>query len=104
MEGKVFIQFASMLEDEEQPNTDVQISVPVGSTVGQLELILNKLLQNEALLKYGLFVEDNEIINDLEETLRNNSISTEQTITIRYTPKQLFNVKPVTRNSASLSG
>jgi hypothetical protein len=53
-------------------------------------------------MKYGFYVDDKEIVTNLEDTVERET--KEQTVTVLYTPKQLFNVFPVTRNSASLTG
>ena len=45
-ETKVFVQFRALDEDNQHPNTDVQISVPLHTSTPQLEALLNKLLEN----------------------------------------------------------
>ena len=100
--------------------------IPVSSSVKQLELLLNSLLQKESSpLPYAFYVNDIEVTNTVEETLKQIQqlkveasssdekskksklpedstasalfSSFEDTITISYQPLSVFKVRPVTR-------
>ena len=111
-----------------EDNTDrlLTTDIPVSSSVKQLELLLNSLLQKESSpLPYAFYVNDIEITNTIEETLKEIQqlkveasssdekskksklpedstasalfSSFEDTITISYQPLSVFKVRPVTR-------
>ncbi len=54
------------------------IDLPINSTRGQLELIVNELKGDTEKFPFAFYVDDNEILDSLEDTVR------EQVIPFRY--------------------
>lgn len=91
------------------------IRLPGTSTEKQLELVLNTLLGNEdekvpysfSLLKTDARGEPQliDVTSDLyTSVLKPGHKTTEDNITLVYTPRQVFKVKAITRSSATISG
>ncbi|KAJ3057102.1 hypothetical protein HK097_000566 [Rhizophlyctis rosea] len=81
------------------------LNLPVNVNPEQLALLLNNLLQNEDPLPYAFTVDDTEIIQDIyQDIIEGQKRSTEEVITITYTPQAVFRVRAVNRCTASLAG
>lgn len=81
-----------------------QLEILAGTTVEQLHILLNHLLENEERLPYSFFINDVEVTKDLQTTISENSFSCEETLHIVYQPQAIFRVRSVTRCSDSLEG
>ncbi|CAM9233040.1 unnamed protein product, partial [Ectocarpus fasciculatus] len=85
------------------------IDLPVTSSAKQLQGLINSLLSNEDKLPYAFYVNDLEVSESLEATLREleaggNGQSYENTLTISYQPLSVFRVRPVTRCVETMPG
>eukprot|EP01112_Ceratiomyxa_fruticulosa_P011665 TRINITY_DN3187_c0_g1_i1.p1 TRINITY_DN3187_c0_g1~~TRINITY_DN3187_c0_g1_i1.p1 ORF type:complete len:479 (+),score=89.51 TRINITY_DN3187_c0_g1_i1:121-1557(+) len=98
---KTIVQFVSR---DDESTAGPPMDIPQDITQGQLELLLNSLLQNDEQLPYSFFVNDFEIITNLKKILEDNKISTENTLNIIYQPQAVFRVRPVTRCTGDLPG
>lgn len=65
-----------------------QIDIPMSSTVGQMEQVINKLLDNtsDSSIPYCFYIGDTEITDTLADTVAELGTSTEATLTILYQP------------------
>ncbi|CDR38658.1 CYFA0S02e04192g1_1 [Cyberlindnera fabianii] len=87
------------------------LHVPGGISEKQLEELLNQLLgeQDEPVpYTFSLLGEDGNLV-DIRENLYTSVLkpgikTTEDFMTLVYTPRAIFKVKPVTRSSASIAG
>ncbi|KAJ3094570.1 hypothetical protein HDU97_007900 [Phlyctochytrium planicorne] len=102
------VEGATVLAQLKGPDGELSgptVTLPTGTTVEQLNLLLNELLQNEEPLPYSFFVEQTEIVNNIHaDILVGQGISTESVISIQYHPQAIFRVRTVSRCTASLSG
>ncbi|XP_050428981.1 notchless protein homolog 1 [Adelges cooleyi] len=80
------------------------MDLPRNVTVNHLQLICNSLLKQEESVPYAFFVDEKEIVKDLDECLDNKKLNTEQVIDIIYQQQAVFKVRPITRCSSSLPG
>ncbi|XP_050532738.1 notchless protein homolog 1 [Daktulosphaira vitifoliae] len=80
------------------------MDLPRNITVNNLQLICNSLLKQDETVPYAFFVNDKEIVKDLDECLDNIKISSEQVIDIIYQQQAVFKVRPITRCTSSLPG
>lgn len=55
-------------------------------------------------MPYAFFINDEEVMINLDTILKNQKQSTEGTISILYQPQAIHRVKPVTRCTSSLEG
>lgn len=77
--------------------------IPLSITPEQLGMLCNSLLQNADPKPYAFFVNEKEIVNNLESVVEGN-VSTEKTISIVYQPQAIFRVIAVTRCTSSIEG
>ncbi|RZC64327.1 hypothetical protein C5167_008017 [Papaver somniferum] len=70
----------------------------------QLQLLVNKLLNNEEKLPYSFYVSDQELIVQLGAFLEKNKVSVEKVLKIVYQPRAIFRIRPVNRCSATIAG
>ncbi|GAB4813789.1 hypothetical protein N2152v2_000835 [Parachlorella kessleri] len=121
--ANVILQFQSPDGDTTGP----QLDVPQDVTPGQLETLLNGLLQNEERLPYSFFVEDAEVAAELGQHLLKNKVSVEAVLKVVdqpqavgmimesevsveavlkvvYQPQAVFRVRSVARCSATIPG
>mmetsp|Transcript_23022 Transcript_23022/g.33685 ORF Transcript_23022/g.33685 Transcript_23022/m.33685 type:complete len:506 (-) Transcript_23022:14-1531(-) len=89
--------------------TGPPIDIPLSSTPKQLEVLVNTLLENEDGLPYAFYVNNVEVVNNLEETLQylaesNQGVSYEDALTISYQPLSVYRVRPVTRCTETMPG
>jgi len=99
-ERMISIQMA----DEDQENKTEILTIPINITQKQLQIICNSLLKNEEQEIYSFFLNEKEITENLEKTILNEKVSTENAITIIYQPQAAFKVRAVTRCSSSIEG
>jgi len=96
-----FVQFRD--EQGEKSGTPFNISSKACNPL-QLQKICNAVLANEDEQTYSFFVNDKEIVGDLESMVEKEKISTEGSIEIVYQPQASFKVRAVTRCSSSVQG
>ncbi|KAI4195204.1 MAG: hypothetical protein LQ350_007326 [Teloschistes chrysophthalmus] len=92
--------------------TGAPVAVPVAdATVKNLELLLNTLQGNDATERvpyrftFGADGKAIDITNDIYRTLLKPGLkTTEDTITLQYTPQAIFRVRAVSRCSAAIPG
>ncbi len=94
--GYVLAQFKS----ENGENLESPIDLPRNVNTENLQLILNALLKKDGsneLIPYTFFVNGKEVVNNLEETLQNETLNSEKVLEIIYQPQAIFQVRAVTR-------
>ncbi|PVV05049.1 hypothetical protein BB560_000424 [Smittium megazygosporum] len=97
----ILVQFQSA----EGVETGPMLSIPTDSTLDQLRLVINNLLENDENLPYSFYVDGEELLDSIKTTIQASSErSTEDKINIVYQPQALFRVKTVTRCTSTLSG
>jgi len=96
----VLVQMCS----EDGEITGPQMDVPLSITTNQLQLLCNSLLQNEEETPYAFYIEDKEVVGDLNTVIKDHKISTEGALKIIYQPQALFKVRAITRCSSSIEG
>lgn len=79
------------------------LDLPVNVTVEKLEAVVNALLQSEEPLPFAFFIENEQIQESLEKSLKNFNTS-ENVVEIVYQPQAVFKVRAVTRCSGTLEG
>ena len=97
---KLLAQFKSAEGESSGP----PLNLPADITPDQLQLLLNTLLKNDEPLPYSFFVDEQEIVSNLQKDVIENKRSTEDLIVIVYQPQAVFRVRSVTRCTATLSG
>ncbi|KAH3684738.1 hypothetical protein WICPIJ_004269 [Wickerhamomyces pijperi] len=106
----VLIKFQASDSGENLGNS---IRVPGGITEAQLEQLLNQLLgESDEPVPYSFsLLKDNTKgdLVDIKDNLYNSVLkpeikTTEDVLTLVYTPRAIFKVRPVTRSSASIAG
>ena len=88
--------------DAEGERVGPQLDMPVDTTPAQLQLILNKLQQNDEPVPYSFYVGESEVNAALNAAL--GDASTEQTVKIIFVPQAVFRVRAVTRCTSTLPG
>lgn len=78
--------------------------VPGVSTIAQLELLVNELLQNSEAVPYEFMVDGKPIGSDLYSDVYKLGKSTEDELTIVYAPRAVFRVRAVTRSAGVALG
>ncbi|KAK2723541.1 notchless protein homolog 1-like isoform X2 [Artemia franciscana] len=80
--------------------------LPVDISVQGLQMICNALLQKEGdeVTPYTFFVNEKEVVNNLEFTLKEDKLDTEKVLEIIYQPQAVFRVRAVTRCTSSMPG
>ena len=79
------------------------LDLPVNVTIDKLQLIVNALLQLDEPVPLAFFVDDEQITNSLQETIKDFNTS-ENVIEIVYQPQAVFQVRAVTRCTGTLEG
>ncbi|KAI9175340.1 ribosome assembly [Blastocladiella emersonii ATCC 22665] len=104
-------QIVAQFKSKDGDVTFPPMSLPVGTTANELELVLNQLMENEGkkedaeLVKYYFYVDNTDVVESLaKDVVQKLGKSTEQTIVIVYEPQSLFRVRAVTRCGATMSG
>ena len=84
-------------------NVGPQLELPISSTVLQLEQVVSQLVpKDDNTPYYSFYLQDKEILESLESSLQGRN--TESSITITLHPLSLYKVRPVTRNTHTLTG
>eukprot|EP00611_Tribonema_gayanum_P006036 TRINITY_DN152_c0_g1_i1.p1 TRINITY_DN152_c0_g1~~TRINITY_DN152_c0_g1_i1.p1 ORF type:complete len:520 (-),score=86.80 TRINITY_DN152_c0_g1_i1:136-1695(-) len=96
----MIVQFTSMEGEGKGP----QIDIPLGSTVEQMEQVVNKLLGNTEDMPYCFYIGDTEVTDSLGGTVQELGTSTENVLTVLYQPLAIFRVRPVTRCTDTMPG
>jgi len=98
--NEVLVQFKTVDGLETGP----QLSIPLSITPAQLQILINKLLDNSDRQPYSFYINEEEIIETLLNNLQSLKLSTENILTIIYQPQSLFRVRSVSRCSSTLPG
>lgn len=81
------------------------LEIPTSSTIEQLEILLNSILENEEKRPYAFFINDTEVTLTIQETLQNlQQHNFEESINIVYEPLSLYRVRPITRCVETMFG
>jgi len=82
------------------------IDVPLSTSTLQLERLVNEMLENDDKVPFAFYVteEKKELVNTLKDAVREQGLSTESVLEIKYEALALFRVHPVTRCTDSLPG
>eukprot|EP01117_Protostelium_nocturnum_P017554 TRINITY_DN7167_c0_g1_i1.p1 TRINITY_DN7167_c0_g1~~TRINITY_DN7167_c0_g1_i1.p1 ORF type:complete len:469 (-),score=150.45 TRINITY_DN7167_c0_g1_i1:402-1808(-) len=98
--SNVIVQFKSW----EGEVTGGQLELPVDATPAQLESLINHILSNEEKLPYSFFLNETEILGEINKTIQEQKASTEDVLFITYQPQAVFRVRAVTRCSNTIEG
>lgn len=79
------------------------LDLPVNVTVEKLELVVNTLLQSEEPLPFAFYIDNEQIVESLEKSLKDFNTS-ENVVEIVYQPQAIFKVRAVTRCTGTLEG
>lgn len=99
--AKVLVSFQAAQTDAATESPQNALHIPADSNLKQLNLLLNKLLENEETLPYSFFVNDKQVTASLMDMLEGG---TEEKVTITYIPEAVFRVRAVTRCSSTMTG
>lgn len=85
------------------------IRVPGGITESQLEQLLNQLHPQDESVPYRFALQNGDSQVEIKDTLYHSVLkpgikTTEDFMTLVFTPRAVFKVKPVTRSGAAISG
>jgi ribosome assembly protein 4 len=82
-----------------------EFMLAVGTTKLDLNIMINKLKKLEETTSFIFMIDNNEIRNNILDTLKKlNNFTSESIINVVYRPESLFSVKPLTRASSTLEG
>ncbi|CAM9693579.1 unnamed protein product, partial [Sphacelaria rigidula] len=98
--SSMIVQFATMEGEIKGP----QIDVPLGSTVPQMEELMNQLLENDNKVPYTFYVNGTEVMESLDQVVTELGLSTEAVLSVSYQPLAVFRVRPVTRCTSTMPG
>jgi len=100
--SSIIVQFKSIEGEELGP----QIDIPISATVEQMEQLVNELLNHDTReqVPYGFYVDNIEVMTDLQSSIREQQISPENVLIIQYQPLAVFRVRPVTRCAETMPG
>uniref|UniRef100_H2ZLW4 NLE domain-containing protein n=1 Tax=Ciona savignyi TaxID=51511 RepID=H2ZLW4_CIOSA len=90
--------------NEDKVATGPPLDVPLSVTSKQLQLLCNSLFENEDETPYAFYINEKEILTDLQSIVENEKVSTEGIIQIVYLPQAVFKVRAVTRCTSSIEG
>jgi len=98
----VFVQLQSMKGELLGPKLDI----PSNATQVQLSQLINKLLEapEGETIPYTFYIDENELLGNLMQHIKDKKLSTEQEIQIKYQPLERFHVRAVTRCTDTLEG
>ncbi len=96
----VLVQFQTM----DGKDTGPQLELGTDTTQKQLEEVLNVILENTEKTPYAFYVNAAEVMTNLHELFKSQSLSTESVLEIKYEPLSVFKVHPVTRCTHTLPG
>lgn len=91
-------------KDPEGTPLGAPLYLPQYSSPQHLQLIVNKLLNNEEKLPYAFYISNQELLVSLETYLQKNKVSVEKVLSIVYQPQAIFRIRPVNRCSATIAG
>ncbi|EDV22616.1 uncharacterized protein TRIADDRAFT_28728, partial [Trichoplax adhaerens] len=80
------------------------LDVPIEVDVKRLQLICNAVINEDDSTPYAFYLNNEEILDDLQTTITAKNVDTESIIEIVYQPQAVFRVKSVTRCSSTLPG
>ncbi|GMP41544.1 hypothetical protein CsSME_00011606 [Camellia sinensis var. sinensis] len=92
------------LTDPEGNPLGVAMYLPQSAGRKELQIMVNKLLNNEEKLPYAFYVSDQELVVQLGSYLQENQVSVEKVLTIVYQPQAVFRIRPVSRCTATIAG
>ncbi|THG00751.1 hypothetical protein TEA_025576 [Camellia sinensis var. sinensis] len=92
------------LTDPEGNPLGVAMYLPQSAGRKELQIMVNKLLNNEEKLPYAFYVSDQELVVQLGSYLQKNKVSVEKVLTIVYQPQAVFRIRPVSRCTATIAG
>lgn len=95
------VQFKPMGSDD---TTAATLDIPAGTTAAQLEMLVNKLLGTTEHGHFAFFLNDQEVLTDVSESVSQQGLNAEVVHVIRYQPLSVFWVMPVTRCTDSMPG
>jgi len=96
------MNYIAELVDNDGKPAGPQVSIPAEISVKQLNEILNQYLKNEEENPYSFYINDEQIVGNLESITQD--ISSEKVLRILYRPESVFGIRPVSFCSASLPG
>lgn len=92
------------LTDPEGNPLGVAMYLPQSAGPKELQIMVNKLLNNGEKLPYAFYVSDQELVVQLGSYLQRNKVSVEKVLTIVYQPQAVFRIRPVSRCTATIAG
>ena len=99
--ASIIVQFEALDGSETGP----QIEVPLSTTPKQLEAIVNELLgQSDEPNPYAFYIKDLECMLSLAQSVKEQKLSTETTLVVKFEPQANFRVRPVTRCTDTMQG
>ncbi|EFO25997.1 WD-repeat protein HUSSY-07 [Loa loa] len=95
-----------IFSEDEQELSEAAIVLPLSTTVGQLQILCNQLLDSaDDPIPITFRTRDGILIEDsLKGSIPQQKIDVEKSIELLYYPEAVFRVRPVTRCTSSLPG
>ncbi|KAH0785939.1 notchless protein [Histomonas meleagridis] len=96
------MNFIAQLVNNDGTPTGPQISLPSTTSTKDLTTLVNQFLENEEPTPFSFYVDEEQIVGNLENVTK--TTSTEKVLKIVYRPEAVFGVRAVSYCSATLPG
>lgn len=100
------VKMLAQLVTEDGDATGPQLELPHDITPKQLQLLVNKLLEQEddEKLPYSFFVNEQEVTSSLDDVVKEQKLAAEAVVQIVYQAQAVFRVRAISQCSGTIPG